>query len=51
MPNLRNGSKGGFEPGLTFFASPAFYHRATALHSSDNKHGGSGQSSNFEIEN
>ena len=33
MPNLRNGNKEGFKPGLThFIASPAFYHsRATAL--------------------
>ena len=35
MPNLRNGNKGGFEPGRVatrahLIASPAFYH---ALHS------------------
>ena len=34
MPNLRNGSKGGIRTRAHLIASPAFYHRATALHSS-----------------
>ena len=31
MPKLRNGSKGDLNP-AHLIASPAFYHRATALH-------------------